>query len=88
MIIQKGHDIKETLRSYWSTAEQFCTPFYSNTMKCNSIFHILRFLHFSDNMNQPDEKDRNYDRLWKLRTIFDHSGALVVNFTVRLIMFL
>jgi hypothetical protein len=39
-------------------------------MKQNSLFHILRFLHFSDNRNEPDETDENYDRLWKMRTIF------------------
>jgi hypothetical protein len=32
---------------------------------------MLQFLHFSNNMNQPDNSDSNYDRLWKIRTLFD-----------------
>jgi hypothetical protein len=27
------------------------------------FFHILRCLHFSDNMKQPDKPDSNYDNL-------------------------
>jgi hypothetical protein len=30
----------------------------------------MEFLHFSDNRNEPNERDENYDRLWKMRTIF------------------
>jgi hypothetical protein len=40
-------------------------------MKRYRFLHILRFLHFSDNKNKPDKTDENYDRLWKMRTIFD-----------------
>jgi hypothetical protein len=46
-------------------------PFYGKIMKGNRIFHILRFLHFSDNRNKPDKGDESYYRLWKLGTIFD-----------------
>jgi hypothetical protein len=46
-------------------------PFYSNTMKRARYFHILHFLHFSHNSNKPDKTQENYDRLWKLRTVFD-----------------
>jgi hypothetical protein len=31
----------------------------------------MRFLHFSDNKNEPDKTDENYERLQKMRTIFD-----------------
>ena len=31
------------------------------------FLHILRFLHFADNSQIPDEGEE-YDRLWKLRT--------------------
>jgi hypothetical protein len=34
------------------------------------FFHILKFLHFSDNRDEWDETDENYDKLWKMRTIF------------------
>jgi hypothetical protein len=40
-------------------------------MKCDRFFHIMRFLYFGDNRNRPDKTDENYDRLWKVRTIFD-----------------
>jgi hypothetical protein len=45
--------------------------FYGNTVKRDIFFHIVRFLHFSDNRNEPGKIDENYDRLWKIRTIFD-----------------
>jgi len=32
-IIQMGHDVKDTLKSYWSTAEQFFVLFCTNTIK-------------------------------------------------------
>jgi len=35
------------------------------------FFHILRFLHFSNNTNQPDKNDNNYDWLWKMKTLPD-----------------
>jgi hypothetical protein len=69
--LQMGHDVRDTLKYYWSTLEQLHTLFYSNAMKRTRYFHILRFLHFSDNNNKPDKTHQNYDRLWKLRTVFD-----------------
>jgi hypothetical protein len=41
--------------------------------------HILRFLHFSDSMNQPDKND-NYDRLWKMRTLFEWLSGMYIKF--------
>ena len=32
--------------------------------------HILHFLYFADDSQRPDEGEE-YDRLWKLRTVFD-----------------
>jgi len=46
------------------------TPFYGETMTRDRFLHILRFLHLADNSRRPDP-DREYDRLWKIRTIFD-----------------
>ncbi|PNF23240.1 hypothetical protein B7P43_G18268 [Cryptotermes secundus] len=71
IIIQMGHDIRDTLKDYWSTAEQFATPFYSNTMKRDRFLHILRFLHFADKSTETDRNVHSYDRLRKIRTIFD-----------------
>jgi len=33
--------------------------------------HILRFLHFTDNKNEPDMTDENSDRLWRVRRRFE-----------------
>jgi hypothetical protein len=52
-------------------SKKYFTAFYSNTMKRDRFFHILRFLHFSNNKNQPDKRDEYCDRLWKMRTIFE-----------------
>ncbi|PNF14142.1 hypothetical protein B7P43_G17736 [Cryptotermes secundus] len=71
IIIQMGHDIRDRLKDYCSTAEQFATPFYSNTMKRDRFLHILRFLHSADSNTETDRNADNYDRLWKIRTIFD-----------------
>jgi hypothetical protein len=62
--IHIGHDVKDMLKGHWLIAEQFFTPFHINTIKYDLfLFHILRLLHFSDNMNQPDKNDNNYDKL-------------------------
>jgi hypothetical protein len=71
IIIQMGHDIRDRIKDYWSTAEQFHRPFYSNTMKRDRFLHILLFLHYTDNNMEIDKQADNYDRLWKIRTIFD-----------------
>jgi hypothetical protein len=70
-VLQMGHDQRDRLKDYWSILEQFFMAFYGNTMKQDRFLHILRFLHFSGNRNEPVKTDENYDRLWKMRTIFD-----------------
>jgi hypothetical protein len=57
VIIQKGHDVRDTMKSLWSSVEQFYTQCYSNAMKRGWFIRILRFLYFSDNMSLPDKKD-------------------------------
>ena len=71
IIIQMGHDQRGSLKDYWSREEQYCTPFYSNVMARDRFFHILRFLHFEDNDTPPSRDNPDYDRLWKIRKIFD-----------------
>ena len=66
-----GHCIRDTLTDYWSRSYNFHTPFYGNAMKQDRFFHILRFLHFTDNRNEPDMRDENFDRLWKMRNLFE-----------------
>jgi hypothetical protein len=68
-----GHDRRDSLKDYWSRAEQYYTPFYHNTMVPESFFHILRSLHLENNEAPPNPDDTDYDGLWKIRTFFLHS---------------
>jgi hypothetical protein len=40
-------------------------------MKRDRYLHILHFLHFTDNKNEPDRKGKNFDRLWKIQNLFE-----------------
>ena len=71
LIIQMEHDQRGSFKDYWPREEQYCTPFYSNVMARDRFFHILRFLHFEDNDDSPNRDDPDYDRLWKIRKVFD-----------------
>jgi hypothetical protein len=55
-ILQMGHDIRDTPEAYWSTAEQFSMPFFGKTMKRGRFCHILRYLYFTDNRDEPDKR--------------------------------
>jgi len=68
LTLHMGHTVQGRLRDYWTKMEQLCTPFYGLTMARAQYFHILHFLHFTDNRNGVDRKD---DRLWKLRDLFE-----------------
>ena len=70
LALQMGYDLKDTLHDYWSRLRQLHTPFYGETMTRDRFLHILRFLHFADNSVRHD-RDEEYDRLWKIRTVFD-----------------
>ena len=65
-----GHE-RHSLKDYWSRDKQYYTPFYSNVMARDRFFHILRYLHFENNGDPPNHDDPDYDRLWKIRRIFD-----------------
>lgn len=67
-----GHDQRDTLKDYWNKDEQYYTPFFHNTMARDRFLHILRFIHFSNNDDPPSREDPGYDRLWKIRNIFDN----------------
>ena len=73
LIIQMGHDHKPSIKSYWSKDELYHVPFYSNVMSRDRFLTILKYLHFANNENPPaeDRNDPNYDRLWKIRQIYD-----------------
>lgn len=46
-------------KNYWLTLEQFFMAFYGHTVKCDKLYHILRFLNFSDSDSIPDKADEN-----------------------------
>ena len=66
-----GHCIQDKLTNYWSRAYNYHSTFYGNTMKRDRFFHIFCFLHFTDNKNKLDVTDKNSDRLWKMRHLFE-----------------
>jgi len=68
---QMGHGVRNKLTDYWSKLDQLYTPFYGTMMNRDRYLHILRYLHFTDNMNEPDRTDGNFDRLWKIRDLFE-----------------
>ena len=69
LALQMGHKLKDTLRAYWSRLRQLHNAFYGKTMARDRFLHILHFLHFADNSQRTDGEE--YDRQWKLRTVFD-----------------
>jgi hypothetical protein len=71
IITQMGHNIRDRIRDYWATAEQFLTSHYGHTLKRDRFLHILSFLHFTGNNAETDRQVVNYDRLGKIRTISD-----------------
>jgi len=69
MTLQMGHTFQHRLDDYWTKMEQLFTPFYGQMMARARYFHILRFLHFTD--NDRNGVDRTDDRLWKIRDLFE-----------------
>ena len=65
LTIQMGHGVRDKLTDYRATVEQLYTPFYGTMMKRDRYLPILRYLHFTDNRNEPDRTDENFDRPWK-----------------------
>jgi len=72
LTLQMGHTVQDRLEDYWMKMEQLCTPFYGQMMPRARYCHILRFLHFTDNNRNGD--DRADDRLWKIRDLFEMIG--------------
>jgi len=79
LALQMGHKLKDTLHDYWSRLRQLHSPFYGETMAQDRFLHILRFLHFADNSQRPDEGEE-HDQLWKLRTVFDKLNEAYAKF--------
>jgi len=70
LALQMGNTMEDTLHDYWLRLRQLQTLFFGETKIQDRFLHILHSLHFADNSQRPD-KGEEYDRLWKLRTVFD-----------------
>ncbi|KFM67179.1 PiggyBac transposable element-derived protein 4, partial [Stegodyphus mimosarum] len=71
LVLLMGHIEKDSIRDYWSTDDLTDTPIFRKIMSRDRFLMILKFLHFENNKEKPD-KIMNYDRLWKIRNVFDH----------------
>jgi len=80
LTIQVGHGVGDKLTDNWATVDQLYTPFCGTMMKWDRYLHILRYLYFTDNRNEPDRTDENFDRLWKIRDLFDILNATFSKF--------
>ena len=80
LTIQMWHGVKDKLTDYWGTTDQLYTLVYSTMMKQDQYLHILIYLHFTDNRNEPDRTDENFDRLWKIWDLFEIRNATFSKF--------
>ena len=67
---------KPKLKTYWSTSPLMESPIFPHTMPRDRFTQILRYLHFVDPNDNPNEglqrNDAAYDPLWKIRWVIDH----------------
>jgi len=80
LTIEMGQGVRDKLTDYRATVDQLYTPFYGTMMKWYQYLHILRYIHFTDNRNEPDRTDENFDRPWKMRDLFEILNATFSKF--------
>jgi hypothetical protein len=78
--VQMGHGISDRHVNYWIRAEQFFTHFYLNTKTQGRLLHILHYVQITDNDKEINKNDYNYDRLWKIRKVFDILNVACLKF--------
>jgi hypothetical protein len=73
VIVQMGHDHKPSKKLYWTKDELYHVPFYYSVMPYDSFQMILKYPHFTGNLNPPtkDREDHDYDKLLKIRQLTD-----------------
>lgn len=69
IIMQLGHDQKNTLKDYWYTHTNHFTCPFMGTLLNMTVFHVLRFFHFCESRKGPGKADDNYDHLSKMRAV-------------------
>ena len=67
LTLQMGHTTQGRLEDYRTKLDQLCCPFYRQTIARSRFYHILRFLHFTDNNRMVE----SHGRLWKIRDLFE-----------------
>jgi len=80
LTIQMGHGVRDKLTDNWATEDQLYTSFYSTLMKQDQYLHILHYLCFTDNRNEPDRTDENFGSLWKIQELFEIPNATFPKF--------
>ena len=72
LLIATGIVGKPFLRHFWSLNSVMYTPFFPRVMTRDRFFAILAFFHLNDNDNQAPRDSPDYDKLFKVRPLYDH----------------
>ena len=70
ILILMGILHKPRMALYWSTDKLLATPIFSQVMRRDRFFLLLRFLHFADNRNY-NQNDPGRDKLFKVREVMN-----------------
>lgn len=74
--INMGHVVKGQLNDYWSQDPLLCTPIFGDILSRNRYLQILRYLHFSNNLEVSNHP------LKKLKPVIDHLKTKFSNTTI------
>lgn len=75
ILIFMGFHELPTIKSYWSSDENFHVERVSRVMTLKRFLKILRHLHLNDNEKMPERGHLDFDKLYKLRPLLDHLKA-------------
>ena len=70
ILILMGILHKPRMALHWSTDKLLATPIFSQVMRRDRLFLLLRFLHFADNRNY-NQNDPGHDKLFKVREVMN-----------------
>nr|CAH7714459.1 unnamed protein product [Callosobruchus chinensis] len=72
ILIVLGFHSLPTMRSYWSTNENFHVERVSKVFSLKRFLKITRYLHINNNEKMPQPGTPSFDKLYKLRPLIDH----------------
>ena len=78
LALQMGHALKDILHDYWRRLRQVHNPFYSETMTRDRFLTHTAFSAFCRQFPKRPDEGEEYDRLWKLRIVFDKLTRLML----------